>query len=111
MSGFFFASIVSLVALAIAAVAAYVALRAARVSESRLQVPRSLDLRVQSLEASAEDLRSTLEQLANRVKMMRVRNAVTHTDKSDTVPDPFKDPDAWRKAMNRKMAIPGSNKT
>jgi hypothetical protein len=66
-------------------------------------VPRSLDSRVQSLEQSVEDTRLTLEQLANRVKMMRVRNAVNHTtDKTD--PDPYRDPNAWRTEMNRKLA-------
>lgn len=104
MNGFFFASIVSIVAVLISAWAAYVALRAVRVSESRLTLPRSLDSRVASLEQSVADWQSTLEQLANRVKMMRVRNAVNHVaDKTD--PDPYRDPNAWRAKMNRELAF------
>lgn len=107
----FFALIVSLFAAVISGWAAYVALRAVRVSESRLTLPRSLDSRVESLEQSVADSQSTLEQLANRVKMMKVRNAVNHVpDRSS--PDPYRDPNAWRAEMNRKLAfgkLPGTN--
>lgn len=45
--------------------------------------------------------------LANRLKMTRVRNANAHSAQSPDVstdPDPYKDPEAWRKMMGRRMA-------
>lgn len=78
---------------------------AARVSE--------LGDRVRSLNASPSashterlnELEETVSVLANRVKMMRVRNAATHTDKPNGAdPDPYRDPNAWRQAMNRKLS-------
>lgn len=103
MSAFFFASIVSVAALLISGVAAYLARAAIRASESRLAVPRSLDSRTQSLEQSVAELQSTLEELANRVKMMKVRNAVRHVPDRDAEPDPYRDPNGWRERMNKRL--------
>jgi hypothetical protein len=45
--------------------------------------------------------------LANRLKMIRVRSANAHSvpnQAASTDPDPYKDPDGWRKMMTRRMA-------
>lgn len=78
---------------------------AARVSEFEDRV-RSLNASPSaSLSERLSELEETVSLLANRVKMMRVRNAATHTDKSNGAdPDPYRDPSAWRTEMNRKLA-------
>lgn len=55
-----------------------------------------------------DELETTLEVLANRVKMMRVRTAANHVKDQPTEPDPYKDPEAWRKAMNLKLRMRGN---
>jgi hypothetical protein len=37
------------------------------------------------------------------VKMQRVRTAIHHDTPQNDGPDPSKDPDAWRKQMNRNL--------
>jgi hypothetical protein len=60
---------------------------------------------LQLLERNLNDQQETMTELANRVKMMKVRSAVRHgsTD-PDAMPDPYRDPDGWRNAMNRRIA-------
>jgi hypothetical protein len=68
---------------------------------------RLRDAQIKSLRDSLELVSTELEHLAQRVKMQRVRNATDHAIKSrpdGDMPDPFKSPDEWRSAMNRKMA-------
>lgn len=78
---------------------------AARVSELQDTSSFLKASRVASLEERLTETEETLSGLANRVKMMRVRNAVTHTDKPNGgEPDPYRDPNAWRAAMNRRLA-------
>jgi len=78
---------------------------AARVSELQDASQFLKASRVASLEERLTETEETLSGLANRVKMMRVRNAVTHTDKPNgAVPDPYRDPNGWRTEMNRKLA-------
>lgn len=60
--------------------------------------------RLRLLETSLTETREGLEEVANRVKMMRVRNAANHTSEKSADPDPYRDPEAWRRAMNRKLA-------
>jgi hypothetical protein len=58
------------------------------------------------LESSHEDLRETLDLLADQVKMMNVRSKITHgtrSKKTTDEPDPKSDPDGWRQWMNRKI--------
>lgn len=61
--------------------------------------------RLNSLQSSQEDLMQAVDALAQRVKMQKVRNAITHTDKTNGagMPDPYRDPDGWRKAMNERL--------
>ena len=70
----------------------------------------SLTSQVESLTTSRDEMLSLLADLANRLKMQRVRAATSHTDRGPTPtrgggdePDPYKDPEAWRKMMNRRM--------
>lgn len=78
---------------------------AARVSELEDRVRSLNESPSESLSARLSELEETVSLLANRVKMMRVRNAVTHTDKSNGgEPDPYRDPNGWRAAMNRRLA-------
>lgn len=57
-----------------------------------------------SLSARLDELESTVEVLANRVKMQRVRNAATHAEKETSRdPDPYTDPDRWRQQMNARL--------
>ena len=103
------AAAVSLVFLLI--LAFFVAHIAARVSELSGRVERLNESPPESLSARLSEAEETLSLLANRVKMMRVRNAATHTDKPNGAePDPYRDPNAWRQAMNRRLApgkLPG----
>jgi hypothetical protein len=69
--------------------------------EARLH---SIESAVRSLRGVQTDLAGTLEQVANRVKMQRVRNAATHGENSPGEPDPYKNPDEWRTAMNKRLA-------
>lgn len=78
---------------------------AARVSEFEDRVRSLSALPSASLSERLSELEETVSLLANRVKMMRVRNAATHTDKSNGAdPDPYRDPNGWRTEMNRKLA-------
>lgn len=78
---------------------------AARVSEFEDRVRSLRALPSESLSERLSELEETVSLLANRVKMMRVRNAATHTDKSTGAePDPYRDPNGWRMEMNRKLA-------
>lgn len=74
----------------------------------------SLLARLRSLESATESTRSSLEQwaelttdLANSVKMQKVRRSTrvpNSSDQATEMPDPHRDPDAWRKAMNLRIA-------
>lgn len=74
----------------------------------------SLPARLRSLESATESMRSSIEQwaqlttdLANSVKMQKVRRSTrvpSSSDQATEMPDPHRDPDAWRKAMNLRIA-------
>ena len=101
--GFFSVLSVSICILC-AAVAIYSARRAIHASESLAPRVRFVESRLESLRASQEDAANTLVDLANRVKMQRVRTAVNHGNGKSDDPDPYKDPDGWRKMMNSRIA-------
>jgi len=61
--------------------------------------------RLNSLETSLADTQDALAEVANRVKMMKVRNASSHVRGNNADPDPHTDPDAWRRVMNSKLSI------
>lgn len=85
-----------------------VARRAVRDAASSARQARSLASRVESLEGSRDEQMQTLTDLANRLKMQRVRHAgLSHADRSTDRPDPYKDPDGWRKWMERSRLSGG----
>jgi len=92
---------VSLICLGTAVFAARIA---GRRQESPRAAIRSCELRLQSLEDSRTETTQLLTDLANRLKMMRVRSASRHAEGSPDEPDPYKDPDKWRTMMNKRLA-------
>lgn len=69
--------------------------------------PASLISRVDSIDTKVEELGLTLSTLAQKYKMQKVRNAANHvaeTGDAGAMPDPYRDADGWRKAMNAKIA-------
>lgn len=102
---FFVAAAVSLVFSVILAI--FHARIASRVLALRDRVERLRASPAESLSERLSELEETVSLLANRVKMMRVRNAATHTDKtSNGVPDPYTNPDEWRREANKRLSIP-----
>lgn len=85
-----------------------VARLAVRDAASSVRQARSLGSRIESLEASRDEQVQTLSDLANKIKMQRVRHAgLTHGERSTDRPDPYKDPDGWRKYMERSRLSGG----
>lgn len=77
---------------------------ASRVQELRDLVARLPVSRLESLAASQAELAETMEQLANRVKMQRVRNAANHaTGVRSGEPDARTDPEGWRAWKNAQL--------
>jgi hypothetical protein len=60
------------------------ATRATKTATERIQIPSKklteIESRIAVVESLAEDTATTLTQLTNKVKMMRVRSAAAHTD-------------------------------
>jgi hypothetical protein len=107
-----FSNVLSAAAFILSIVACWLSVRSAnRAQELREALKVSPVSRIKSLETSLADTQGALEEVANRVKMMRVRNAANHTETSGPKPgqrkdepDPYSDPDGWRQAMNAKLA-------
>lgn len=101
-SGIFFVSCVILCGLC--ALAAYSSARSAyHESDSLRRRLRSVELQSESNADSLKETQAALEVVTNRVKMQRVRTAAEHVKGSSDEPDPWKDPDAWRKMMNSRI--------
>jgi hypothetical protein len=85
--------------------AIYLAARsAARVWELRRVFESFRKLDAQSLETRLTECEGTLLLLANKLKMTKVRNAVTHTDRDKGgEPDAKSDPEAWRSWKNAQL--------
>jgi hypothetical protein len=63
-----------------------------------------IESQLQLLQRSQNDQAEVLTELSNRVKMMKVRNSLRHGENSTGLPDPYRDPDGWRKAMDKRIA-------
>jgi len=88
------------------AAAVYAARSARHVAELPAAKLRSLESRMQSTEDLAAECRDLVKDLANRVKMARVRRAgLDHATRDDELPDPHRDPEGWRKAMNLRLVM------
>lgn len=67
----------------------------------------SLSKRVESLTTMLDEQGTALAELAQKVKMQRVRTAANHVRESRSdgeLPDPYREPDAWRDAVNSRLA-------
>ena len=86
-------------------VAIFLAARvAARGLELQLAFQRFKPLDAQLLEQRLSEFEQTLSLLANRLKMTRVRNAVTHTERDKGgEPDAKLYPEAWRTWKNAQL--------
>lgn len=86
-------------------VATFLAVRsAARVLELQLAFASFRPLDAKLLEQRLSESEQTLSLLANRLKMTRVRNAVTHTDRDKNgEPDAVSDPEGWRRWKNAQL--------
>lgn len=84
------------------------AISAARDAKAATGLPAralsSLTSRIESLEVSRDDQATAMTDLANRLKMIRVRSAANHASKPDGDPDPYKEPERWRTVMNERLA-------
>lgn len=105
-TGFF--NVLSVSSCILSMLACRYAVRAVTVAqELQAQNEHSPASRMASLEASQSELLEELQNLANRVKMMKVRRAADHVDdakpRAGAMPDPYKDPDGWRTAMNSRL--------
>jgi hypothetical protein len=78
--------------------------RAERAPASLLARVASCESRIESLTTSRDELTVALDALAQRVKMQRVRQATDHATGPRGLPDPYKEPDRWREAMNAQIA-------
>jgi hypothetical protein len=77
---------------------------AARVWELQRALQDFKPLSAQSLETRLSELEQTLSLVANRVKMTKVRNAVTHTERDNGgEPDAKSDPERWRSWKNAQL--------
>lgn len=111
MNVFFF--VLSAASATLSLAGAYFSVRyARRVAELPRAKLRSIELRIESLENSVLEWSQTVTDLANSQKMTRVRAASKHASSDQTkdgMPDPYRDPDGWRKAMNKRIAMRGLN--
>lgn len=88
-----------------------VAVYAAKSATRRLELPqqtlRSVVSRMQSLEDWKVEMIQLQQDLANQLKMTRVRSALNHSRHKNEVPsdpDPYTQPDEWRKMMGKRLA-------
>jgi len=76
-------------------------------SESLVRRLRSVESLTQSLRESSAEQLQTVADLANRLKMIRVRSALSHAERktdAEELPDPYKEPDKWRTMANRRLS-------
>lgn len=67
-----------------------------------LQASKQWDSR--SFETRLDEYEKTLSMLANKLKMTKVRNAITHIDRDNGgEPDARSDPEAWRTWKNAQL--------
>lgn len=113
MSDFFCAlsAVLAILSLTLAIFAVRSARRAAGSSPAKL---RSIESRIALLESSVSEWSQLTTDVANSVKMMKVRRATagpSSSGRGDDLPDPYKDPDGWRSAMNRRIGQQRFNQT
>ncbi len=84
-----------------------VARRVVADAASSARSARSVVSRVELLEASVSETQDLVKDLANSLKMARVRRAgLTHAAGNEP-PNPYTHPDEWRKFMNKQRGANG----
>jgi len=102
----FFFVLTAVTACASLAISVFAARRAGLALASPPQRLRSVESRLQSCEQLVEEHTQAMTDMANRLKMIKVRSATSHAAKDDnSLPDPYRDPDGWRRAMNSRIAL------
>lgn len=102
MSDFFIAS--NVVALVLALGAIFFTARIAVALRGLSEELRRFDLsRMESTARSLQEVQLALDELATSVRMSKVRRSALPIAERDRMPDPYKDPDGWRSAMNSKL--------
>jgi len=100
---FFFVSTAA-IACASLAISVFAAQRAARALASPPLRLHSVESKLQSCELLVEEHTQAITDLTNRLKMMKVRSVSARIGANDNaMPDPYREPDAWRKAMTARM--------
>lgn len=110
----FFSALSAALAMLSAILAIFAARSAKRVAGSLPARLRSIESRTESLESSVSEWSQLTTDVANSVKMMKVRRATagpSSSGRQDELPDPYKDPDGWRSAMNRRIGQQRFNST
>lgn len=67
----------------------------------------STESRLRSLEDSMAEALEVTRDTANKLKMQRVRTANSHATSASSrsaLPDPYKEPEKWREAVNRRLS-------
>lgn len=101
----FFIAACAVLSLLSAAVSWHAARNARAVLASADHQLHSHESAIHSLKDSVTSQAEALEALANRVKMQRVRTATAHAQRDNGEPDPYRDPNAWRAEMNKRLAF------
>jgi DNA repair ATPase RecN len=94
---------------AVSAASIFLSVWSVRVANRALESPpvklRSVESRLQSMDDLTQEHTQALTDLANRLKMIKVRKASTHSSPDDNgLPDPYKEPDRWRIEANKRLA-------
>lgn len=99
-----FSFVLAVTACFLSVLAAFSSVRtAAALRALRDRWPQLSESRLHSIETSLAEQADALQAVANRVKMQKVRNAANHAQGSGE-PDPYSDPDGWRRAMNKRLS-------
>lgn len=109
MTNFFFASVAILCVCCLAA-----ALYAVRIAAKRTESPhaalRSFASKIASIEEFQAEQAETLKQLANRVKMQRVRTAINHVSDPQSADDGLSIKDQLRRRAGLTAGQPAPHK-
>lgn len=101
-------SVLSATAFFLSIVATFCAARSVILARELREAVRCFPVsRLKSIETSLADTQDALTEVANRVKMQRVRSAANHVRQereANTDPDPHREPDRWRDWMNSRLA-------
>lgn len=95
----------AVLALVLSIASAFIAARVAVLHRELWERFKTSDAsRMESLAQSVREVEAALEVVATSVRMSRVRRAATEREqKTSELPDPYRDPDGWRNAVNARL--------